>query len=236
MGRIEMDKSALEVLIAQGLSMEEIARRFGKNPSTVAYWVEKHGLAAVNREKYHSRGGIGRERLEELIEAGMTIAEIAETVGLSKTAVRRWLRRFDLRTVATQRAEEQRAAKEAGLSETALVCPTHGRTDHVLSGDGYYRCRKCRVETVVRRRRKVKETLVAEAGGRCVLCGYDRYVGALAFHHINPADKRLSLGGGGVTLAIEVLRDEARKCILLCSNCHAEVEGGVVAVPARVAA
>jgi hypothetical protein len=68
------------------------------------------------------------------------------------------------------------------------------------------------------------------------VCGYDRYIGALEFHHVDPDDKRLSLGGGGVTLAIEVLRDEAQKCVLLCSNCHAEVEGGVTMLPARVAA
>jgi ferredoxin len=29
------------------------------------------------------------------------------------------------------------------------------------------------------------------------------------------------------------LRDEAQKCVLLCSNCHAEVEDGMAAVPAE---
>jgi transposase-like protein len=231
-----MDRNSLELLLGQGLSMEEIARRFGKNPSTVAYWVRKHGLARANGENYLARGGIERERFEALIDAGMTIAEIAAAVGLSNTATRRWLRRYDLRTVAAQRVIEQRRAKDAGLTETELSCPIHGHTDHVLSGDGYYRCRKCHVESVVRRRRKVKELLVQEAGGRCSVCGYDRYIGALEFHHVDPDDKRLSLGGGGVTLAIEVLRDEAQKCVLLCSNCHAEVEGGVTMLPARVAA
>ena len=36
-----MDRESLALLLAQGVSMEEIARRFGKNPSTVAYWVAK---------------------------------------------------------------------------------------------------------------------------------------------------------------------------------------------------
>jgi hypothetical protein len=27
------------------------------------------------------------------------------------------------------------------------------------------------------------------------------------------------------------LRAEASKCVLLCSNCHAEVEAGIAAVP-----
>ena len=82
----------------------------------------------------------------------------------------------------------------------------------------------------------VKELLVTEAGGRCAVCGYDRYLGASQFHHLDRSAKRLSLGGGGVTLALDVLREEAGKCVPLCSNCHAEVEGGVREVPARVAA
>ena len=31
--------------------------------------------------------------------------------------------------------------------------------------------------------------------------------------------------------AVEHLRAEVRKCILLCSNCHAEVESGVSSIP-----
>lgn len=78
------------------------------------------------------------------------------------------------------------------------------------------------------------QVLVAEAGGRCCICGYDRYVGALEFHHLDPAQKRLGLAAGGLTLSLEVLRGEARKCVLVCSNCHAEVEGGVTSVPGTV--
>jgi 5-methylcytosine-specific restriction endonuclease McrA len=76
----------------------------------------------------------------------------------------------------------------------------------------------------------VKEVLVQEAGGCCVLCGYDRYNGALEFHHVNPAEKSFQLGLSGLTRSIEAMRAEASKCLLLCSNCHAEVEGGVTAL------
>jgi hypothetical protein len=39
------------------------------------------------------------------------------------------------------------------------------------------------------------------------------------------------LANRGLTLSIDVLRAEAAKCVLLCSNCHAEVEGGLVDLP-----
>lgn len=83
----------------------------------------------------------------------------------------------------------------------------------------------------MRRRRKAKEILVAEAGGTCSLCGYSRCAAALHFHHLDPATKRFGLAEGGWSRSIEALREEARKCVLLCSNCHAEVEAAIVEPP-----
>jgi hypothetical protein len=60
-----------------------------------------------------------------------------------------------------------------------------------------------------------------------VLCGYDRHVGALEFHHVDPADKRFALSHMGIARSLERARAEARKCVLLCANCHAEVEAGL---------
>ncbi len=177
-----------------------------------------------------------KERLAALVEGGMTIRQIAAAIDRSERTVRRTLARYGLRTQQSSHADQQRAAREAGLAVALLTCSRHGETEHSLSEDGYYRCKRCRVESVVRRRRKVKELLVADAGGCCQLCGYGRYLGALQFHHVDPSQKRLALGGGRATLAIEALRQEAMKCVLLCSNCHAEVEAGVSVLPGTVAA
>ena len=78
--------------------------------------------------------------------------------------------------------------------------------------------------TASRRRRKA--ILVAEAGGRCAACGYDRYAGALQFHHLDPAGKQFGVSAQGIPRSMERARAEARKCVLLCANCHAEVEAG----------
>jgi len=122
------------------------------------------------------------------------------------------------------------AARAEGTREVVHACPKHGLTPYVLDGRGYYRCRRCRAEAVSRRRRKMKETLVAEAGGSCRLCGYNGSLRGLHFHHLDPAQKRFELNAKGVALALDTLRAEARKCVLLCSNCHAEVEDGLVDV------
>jgi 5-methylcytosine-specific restriction endonuclease McrA len=152
----------------------------------------------------------------------MSSAQIAEVVGLSKTRVRHWLREYGLKTAW---AERRHASKEL-QRELVLRCSRHGATPFRRRRDGGYRCAKCRSEAVARRRRKIKQVLVEEAGGRCRVCGYDRSVAALEFHHLVPAEKSFSLSHRGVARSLEKARAEAKKCALLCANCHAEVESG----------
>jgi transposase len=232
-----VDRASLEQMLGRGLSLAEIGRRFGRHESTVAYWVQKYGLEAVGRDRHNAKGALLRDVLEPQVRAGMSIAEIAQVVGRSKATVRHWLIRYGLRTAGgpgKRPAAQIQAAKLAGLATATMRCTRHGDTDFYLDGRGYYRCKQCRSEAVSRRRRKVKTILVAEAGGRCCICGYDRTMRALHFHHLEPALKRHELNAKGVAVALEKLRAEARKCVLLCSNCHAEVEDGLMVVPDSV--
>jgi hypothetical protein len=93
-----------------------------------------------------------------------------------------------------------------------------------------WKCRRCVGEAVTRRHRKVRAMLVEEAGGRCAICGYDRCEWNLHFHHVDPSMKSFSMTmGSGKALA--TYRAEAEKCVLLCANCHGEVEAGIVPSP-----
>jgi hypothetical protein len=78
----------------------------------------------------------------------------------------------------------------------------------------------------------VKKALVDEAGGRCALCGFDEHLAALQFHHVDPSDKSFHLAEGGMTRGIAKSRAEVKKCVLLCANCHAQVEAGAKSVSA----
>lgn len=208
--------------------MEAIAREAGKDPSTVAYWVNKHGLVSPHAERHAPKGPIDEAVLRELVERGMSVRQIAAQLERSATSVRHWLKRHDLRTQPA-RYTLRDAAKPDGVMRE---CPRHGWVTYRLEKPrGVYRCGQCTVERVSRRRRRVKEILVAESGGACVLCGYDRVLAALQFHHVDPTTKRFHLAFGGVTRAIEEMREEAAKCVLLCANCHAEVEVGAARLP-----
>lgn len=104
-----------------------------------------------------------------------------------------------------------------------LECSTHGMTSHALGDGGRWRCRQCRVDSLKKRRQERKELLVLEAGGKCS-CSYDRSIAALQFHHRDPSEKLFDLNQKNMSKPLEVLRAEAKKCDLLCSNCHSEIE------------
>lgn len=172
---------------------------------------------------------MNRLELQIAVDAGMSIAQLAARFECSKGSVRYWLAKYGLKTHHRSGRDSSPgvlAARAAGLEATTLECGTHGLTDFVLDAQGYFRCRACRAAAVAERRRRVKRALIQEAGGCCQLCGYERYQGALAFHHVDPLTKAMTIATG-ITLAIETLRAETQKCVLLCHNCHAEVEAGL---------
>jgi hypothetical protein len=115
-----------------------------------------------------------------------------------------------------------------------LECPIHGLVLHHLYSQGAgvpkrHRCKRCVGEAVTRRMRKVKRLLVEEHGGGCVVCGYSRAISNLCFHHVDPSSKTFGITmGNGRSLA--AYREE-RKCVLVCANCHGEIEAGIIPSP-----
>lgn len=102
-------------------------------------------------------------------------------------------------------------------------CQHHGIVKYVLEGRGFYRCTKCRQAGVAKRRKRVKEKLVEYKGGKCEICGYDKCVSALEFHHLDPTKKDFGIGNKGNTMKFNRIKEEADKCMLVCSNCHREI-------------
>jgi transposase len=229
-----MDKRFLEECLAKGMSLEAIGTLVGKHPSTVSYWIQKFGLTANGAVRHASKGGVTLDELEPLIDEGLTIEGIAQRLGIGDTTVRHWLKRHGLKTRGAQRRVALAEMRRSELREVDVECKRHGLTRHVtVPSERRLRCTKCRAEAVSRRRHKVKDMLVAEAGGECVLCGYARHSAALQFHHVDPSTKSFGLGVRGITRSIARLREEASKCVLLCANCHAELEVGAVELPVK---
>ena len=114
-------------------------------------------------------------------------------------------------------------------------CTKNGLTEFALYSGGRHarrrwRCKRCVGEAVTRRLQRVKRLLVAEAGGCCRVCGYDRCILNLHFHHVDPAAKSFAVSmAAGKSIA--AYRAEVQKCVLVCANCHGEIEAGMVTAP-----
>jgi len=71
---------------------------------------------------------------------------------------------------------------------------------------------------------KCKQRAVEYKGGRCQICGYAKYFGALEFHHKDPKVKDFVVGSWTHSSnQWEKIKREIDKCILVCSNCHREI-------------
>ena len=84
------------------------------------------------------------------------------------------------------------------------------------------------VRDTSRYRSIVKQRLIEYKGGRCQICGYNKCMNALEFHHLNPQEKDFTISGG--TKSFESLKPEIDKCILVCANCHREIHAGLIKI------
>lgn len=71
-------------------------------------------------------------------------------------------------------------------------------------------------------RQKLKEKLVIYKGGKCEICGYNRCISALDFHHLDPSKKDFGIAKGNV-MSFDKAKKEVDKCILVCATCHREI-------------
>jgi predicted HNH restriction endonuclease len=67
-----------------------------------------------------------------------------------------------------------------------------------------------------------KKKIVEIMGGKCCECGYDKYYGSLEMHHKDPKEKEFSWNNIRFR-KWDIVLNEIKKCILVCSNCHKEI-------------
>ncbi len=93
------------------------------------------------------------------------------------------------------------------------------------TGKRHTYCKGCLNNETVKRQRRIKEEAVKYKGGKCEKCGYNKYIGALQFHHRDSAQKDLNWNHFKLRKFNDAFMQELDKCILVCANCHAEIHG-----------
>ena len=104
-------------------------------------------------------------------------------------------------------------------------CPIHGMTEFIFykssSHKGQFKCKKCSSENALLQKQKNKLEAVEYKGGKCEICGYNKNIAALEFHHLDPSQKDFTISD--TSRNKEKLKIELDKCILVCANCHREL-------------
>lgn len=93
-------------------------------------------------------------------------------------------------------------------------------------GKPYPYCYKCANNRKVIAQQLIKQKAVNVLGGICEICSYNKYVGALQFHHLDPKKKDFSISAAKNS-SMERLLPEIMKCVLVCANCHFEIHHGL---------
>ena len=84
------------------------------------------------------------------------------------------------------------------------------------------------VKNVTSWRHRTKQKLVEYKGGKCQVCGYNKCITCLDFHHTDPTEKEMKISGS--TKSFEKQKKEVDKCVLVCHNCHGEIHAGMVKI------
>ena len=97
------------------------------------------------------------------------------------------------------------------------ICKVKGCEAPTSSHGGFDFCRS-HYRRWIRRTRTAE--LVEMLGGKCARCGNAFEPACFDFHHRNPGEKLFAISDGIENRSMEALIVEARKCELLCANCH----------------
>mgnify|MGYP002776999935 FL=1 len=118
-------------------------------------------------------------------------------------------------------------------ADTAICCQCHQQlpvTNFYKTPQGRLKayCKKC---WALRKRgyvQRFKLQCVRYKGNRCCICSYQKCIGALEFHHLNPNEKDFGISKrGGRGAFTDKVKAELDKCILVCANCHREIHEGM---------
>lgn len=154
---------------------------------------------------------MNKDKLSNDCQLGLSQRDIATKWNVAHTTVRYWLKKHALKTFKVR--------------TTIFKCIFCENTDpNLFYGKRKKICKFCENKRTAEKNRINKRMAVEYKGGECEECGYDKYIGALEFHHTDPTQKDLrfvSFTGWSE----KRIKTELDKCKLLCSNCHREEHG-----------
>lgn len=220
-------KNKYQTLISKGYTTKQVSIECNVSKSTVQRHL--HDLGIVSTHKIVQMP-LTKEELQPLVDQHLSTYQIASKLNKSQGYVKHWLRKFGLKTNAKWTIA--RKAIKQDIIDGYKTCSKCNQRKS-LTGDNFYLrkngsfhywCRDCNDAATRQKQIDKKIKCVNYKGGKCVMCGYNAYVGALDFHHLDSTKKEFNISSCR-TYRWELIKAELDKCICVCRNCHAEIHG-----------
>jgi DNA-binding CsgD family transcriptional regulator len=219
-------------LINKGYTTKQIGLETNESSSTVKRNLQKLGLKTIHSNKEKN---LMKSDLERLIKLHYSTYAIANELKCSQGCVRHALKKFQLKTNSKWALTRKKIKQEIkNGTYTCRVCKINKElnvNNFYIRTNGTFHtwCKECNNRITYEKQIQRKKDAVEYKGGKCIVCGYNKYIGALDFHHLDPSKKEFSIGKLR-TYSLDKLKSELDKCVCVCRNCHAEIHHGLVSV------
>ena len=160
------------------------------------------------------------DELKPLVDKGLSIRQIAQRLNSSYTNVRYWLRVHNLKTNCRPNRYDR------NLSHVRK-CACGESDPSKFYGNKFWVCAKCWNTSAIQRSKEKIAWARKKLGGKCSVCGFDKYSCSLDIHHLNPAEKDTAFRSMRFW-SLSRIEKEIEKCVLLCKNCHAAHHAGEI--------
>jgi len=173
-----------------------------------------------------------KNKLINLVNDNYSTYDISSELGKSQTTIRYWLKKYKIKTKLPFYRGGNKKKWLVNSKLTCSLCKDNKPLSNFYpkrTSNGYHTyCKECLSKLIIKRQRDFKIKCVEYKGGKCYCCGYKKYLGALEFHHINPKHKDFVISRTSRVSFNDKIKKELDKCILVCSNCHKEIHGGLI--------
>ena len=106
---------------------------------------------------------------------------------------------------------------------SCLTCDVVLTEDNMAVGPHKVRCKSCYSKRIIEKTVEAKQRAVDYMGGCCSVCGYDKCIRAIEFHHLDPSLKTEDCHKRFKNWGFERQKKELENCIIVCANCHREI-------------
>lgn len=218
-------KEILEALVNNGLSQRAISVVTKISRTKIQRKLKKYNIQTNRYVRYIPT--ISKEDMENHINNNLSIRELSKLFSVGESKIKTMLKNYGLKTKNVKNKDN------IEITTTNLKVCAKCKIKKKLSyfyvskkGKIHSWCRECNNKESYSKQTSIKSKAVNYKGNMCNLCSYNKYNGALEFHHLNTNNKDFNISDLR-TYSWEKLKNELDKCVLLCANCHREIHAGV---------